>query len=198
MRTGAPWLKTVLIQCAWAAARTKGSYFQSLYHRLRSRRGAKKAIGAVAASLLTTIYHMLKNGTLYEDLGANYFESTLAGALVVARACSVPFDASSIGGRVYNCQCPSSVLGNTYSNDVPQQYIAIGVPGATPGSAYETYTTSANTSPAAAATGMLAEDASGNYNFQPSGNIEYMVQPALPPPPLPLRLTRRRPDHNTM
>jgi transposase len=74
MRNGAPWLKTVLIQCSWAAARTKGSYFQSLYHRLRSRRGAKKAIGAVAASLLTTIYHMLKNGTLYEDLGANYFD----------------------------------------------------------------------------------------------------------------------------
>lgn len=74
MRNGAPWLKTVLIQCAWAAARTKGSYFQSLYHRLRSRRGAKKAIGAVAASLLTTIYHMLKNGTLYKDLGPNYFD----------------------------------------------------------------------------------------------------------------------------
>jgi transposase len=74
MRNGAPWLKTVLIQCAWAAARTKGSYSQSLYHRLRSRRGAKKAIGAVAASLLTTIYHMLKNGTLYEDLGANHFD----------------------------------------------------------------------------------------------------------------------------
>jgi transposase len=74
MRNGAPWLKTVLIQCAWAAARTKGSYFHSLYHRLRSRRGAKKAIGAVAASLLTTVYHILKNGTLYEDLGANYFD----------------------------------------------------------------------------------------------------------------------------
>jgi transposase len=74
MRNGAPWLKTVLIQCAWAAARTKGSYFQSLYHRLRSRRGAKKAIGAVAVSLLTTVYHMLKNGTLYEDLGANHFD----------------------------------------------------------------------------------------------------------------------------
>src|ERR1700722_5256398 len=74
MRNGAPWLKTVLIQCSWAAARTKGSYFQSLYHRLRSRRGAKKAIGAVAASLLITIYHMLKNGTLYEDLGPNYFD----------------------------------------------------------------------------------------------------------------------------
>jgi hypothetical protein len=75
MRKGAPWLKTTLIQCAWAAARTKGSYLQAQFQRLRSRRGAKKAIGAVAASVLTAAYHMLKNGTLYEDLGAHYFDS---------------------------------------------------------------------------------------------------------------------------
>ena len=74
MRKGAPWLKPMLIQCAWAAARTKGSYLQAQFHRLRSRRGAKKAIGAVAASILTAAYHMLKNGTFYEDLGAGYFE----------------------------------------------------------------------------------------------------------------------------
>ena len=73
LKKGAPWLKTVLIQCAWAAARTKGSYFQAQYHRLRSRRGSKKAVCAVAASLLTTVYHMLNNGTPYEDLGAHYF-----------------------------------------------------------------------------------------------------------------------------
>jgi transposase len=53
MRKGAPWLKTTLIQCAWAAARTKDSYLQAQFHRLRARRGAKKAIGAVAASILT-------------------------------------------------------------------------------------------------------------------------------------------------
>jgi transposase len=74
MRKGAPWLKTTLIQCAWAAVRTKGSYLQAQFHRLRSRRGAKKAIGAVAASILTAAYHMLKNGTLYQDLGADYFD----------------------------------------------------------------------------------------------------------------------------
>lgn len=74
MKKGAPWLKTLLVQCAWAAARTKGSYFQTQYHRLRSGRGAKKAICAVAASLLTTIYHMLKNGTCFQDLGANHFD----------------------------------------------------------------------------------------------------------------------------
>jgi len=74
MRKGAPWLKTTLIQCAWAGARKKGSYLQAQFHRLRSRRGAKKAIGAVAASILTAVYHMLTNGTLYHDLGPDHFD----------------------------------------------------------------------------------------------------------------------------
>jgi len=75
MKKGAPWLKTTLIQCAWAASRTKGSYLQAQYLRIRSRRGPKKAIGAVAASILTAAHHMLKDGTLYQDLGANHFDS---------------------------------------------------------------------------------------------------------------------------
>lgn len=74
MRKGAPWLKTTLVQCAWAAARKKGSYLQAQFHRLRSRRGAKKAIGALAASILTAIYHMLIDGTLYHDLGPDHFD----------------------------------------------------------------------------------------------------------------------------
>ena len=74
MRKGAPWLKTTLIQCAWAAARKKGSYLQAQFHRLRARRGAKKAVGAVAASILTAAYHMIANGTFYQDLGADHFE----------------------------------------------------------------------------------------------------------------------------
>src|SRR5215470_1553465 len=73
MRKGAPWLKTTLTQCAWAAAPKNGSYLQAQFHRLRARRGAKKAIGAVAASILTAAYHMLKTGTLYQDLGADHF-----------------------------------------------------------------------------------------------------------------------------
>ena len=84
MRKGAPWLKTTLIQGAWAAARTKGIYFQTQDHRLRSRRGSKEAIGAVAAALLTTAYHMLKNGTLYQDLGPNHFDQQ-ANAKQVSR-----------------------------------------------------------------------------------------------------------------
>ena len=74
MRKGSRWLKATLFTCAWAAVRTKGSYFQAQFHRIKARRGGKKAIGAVAASLLRTIYHMLKDGTLYQDLGANHFD----------------------------------------------------------------------------------------------------------------------------
>lgn len=83
MRKGAPWLKTTLIQCAWAAARTKGSYLQAQFHRLRARRGAKKAIGAVAASILTAAYHMLKSGTLYKDLGTDYFDKRAKGKQIL-------------------------------------------------------------------------------------------------------------------
>lgn len=83
MRKGAPWLKTTLIQCAWAATRKKDSYLQAQFLRLRSRRGAKKAIGAVAASMLTAIYHMLKYGTLYYDLGAKHFSNRDQGKQIL-------------------------------------------------------------------------------------------------------------------
>ena len=73
LRKGAPWLKTTLVQCAWAAARKKASYLQAQFQRLRHRRGPKKAVCAVAASILTAVYHMLRDGTFYQDLGANHF-----------------------------------------------------------------------------------------------------------------------------
>jgi len=74
IRKGSPWLKTTLVQCAWAATRTKGSYLQAQFYRIRARRDPKKAILAVAASILTAIYHMLKDGTFYQDLGPNHFD----------------------------------------------------------------------------------------------------------------------------
>ena len=70
---GAPWLKPVLVQCAWAAANKKNSYFEAQFLRLKGRRGPKKAAVAVAASILTTVYHLLRDGTCYQDLGPNYF-----------------------------------------------------------------------------------------------------------------------------
>jgi transposase len=95
LRKGAPWLKTVLVQCAWAATRKKGSYLQAQFHRLRSRRGPKKALCAVAASMLTAIYHMLTDGTGYQDLGADHFDhrSTEARARrLVSQLAKLGFD----------------------------------------------------------------------------------------------------------
>jgi len=74
LRKGAPWLKTTLVQCAWAASRKKASYLQAQFHRLRGRRGPKKAVCAVAASILTAAYHMLNDGTAYRDLGPGPFD----------------------------------------------------------------------------------------------------------------------------
>jgi transposase len=73
LRKGAPWLKTMLVQCAWAAKRKKDSYYKAQFFRLQSRRGPQKAICAVAASILTAIYHILKDGAEHRDLGADHF-----------------------------------------------------------------------------------------------------------------------------
>lgn len=74
LRRGAPWLKAMLVQCGWAAARTKATYLNAQFVRLRARRGPKKAVCAVAASILTAAYHMLADGTFYQDLGPAHFE----------------------------------------------------------------------------------------------------------------------------
>jgi transposase len=74
LRKGAPWLKTLLVQCAWAASRKKDSYYNAQFNRLKSQRGPKKAICAVAASILTAIYHMLKDGVAHKDLGVGHFD----------------------------------------------------------------------------------------------------------------------------
>ena len=74
LRKGAPWLKTMLIQCAWAAKRQKDSYYRAQFYRLQARRGPQKAICAVGASILTAIYHILKDGTEHQDLGVQYFD----------------------------------------------------------------------------------------------------------------------------
>jgi transposase len=73
VRHGAPWLKATLVTAAWAAVRTKGSYLQAQFLRLKARRGAKKAILAVAASMLGACYYMLRDGAPYRDLGADHF-----------------------------------------------------------------------------------------------------------------------------
>ncbi len=74
VRKSANWLKTTLVSAAWAAVRTKDSYLHAQFLRIKSRRGAKRAILAVAASMLTAAYFMLRDGTEYEDLGADHFD----------------------------------------------------------------------------------------------------------------------------
>jgi transposase len=72
-RDGSPWLKSLLVQCAWCARKKKDSYFRAQFLRIQARRGPKKAAVAVAASILTTVYHMLLRNVAYQDLGADYF-----------------------------------------------------------------------------------------------------------------------------
>jgi transposase len=68
------WLKSLLIQTAWTTIRGKDSYYRAQFYRLKARRGPQKAIVAVAASMLTAIYYMLRDSTEYRDLGAQHFE----------------------------------------------------------------------------------------------------------------------------
>jgi transposase len=68
------WLKATLVQAAWAAVREKDTYLNAQFHRIRARRGAKKAILAVAASMLTAAYHIIQDGTTYRELGPEHFQ----------------------------------------------------------------------------------------------------------------------------
>jgi transposase len=68
------WLKATMTQCAWAATKQKECYLGARYRRIRSRRGNKKAVIAVAATMLRAIYHMILNDTDYHDLGPTYWD----------------------------------------------------------------------------------------------------------------------------
>jgi transposase len=73
-RRGSPWLRSALVEAAHGASRSKGTYLSAQYHRLAARRGRKKAIVAVAHTILACAYHLLKNRTTYEELGDAYFD----------------------------------------------------------------------------------------------------------------------------
>ena len=72
-RKGSPWLRTLLVQAAHAGARTRGTYLQAQYRRLAARRGKSRAAVAVGHTILVIAYHLLRDGTVYHDLGAHYF-----------------------------------------------------------------------------------------------------------------------------
>ena len=67
-------MRSGLIQAALAASRTKNTYLSAQYHRLAGRRGKKRAVVAIAHSILVIAYHILKRHQPYQELGANYFD----------------------------------------------------------------------------------------------------------------------------
>lgn len=74
MRNGSPWLRGALTEAAWAAGRCKQGYLAAQYRRLAARRGYKRAVVAVGHSILVAVYHMVKEGQPYKDLGDAYFD----------------------------------------------------------------------------------------------------------------------------
>jgi transposase len=80
-RKGSPWLSRMACQCAWAAARTKNTYLSVQYRRLAARRGKKRAIIAVAHSILVIGYSLQKHQRDYCDLGSDYFDRLNADGL---------------------------------------------------------------------------------------------------------------------
>jgi transposase len=71
---GNRWLRATLVQVAWAASRSKGTYLAAQYRRLAGRRGKKRALVALGHTILVIIYHLLRDGTTYHDLGPDYFD----------------------------------------------------------------------------------------------------------------------------
>lgn len=73
-RKGSPALRAALVEAAWAASHTKGTYLAAQFRRLAARRGRKRALVAVAHTILVIIYHLLRDQEDYTDLGQNYFD----------------------------------------------------------------------------------------------------------------------------
>lgn len=73
-RKGNRVVKSLLVQAAWAATRTKETYLSALYHRLAARRGKKKAIVAVAHAILVIVFHLIVRNEPYRELGGDYFD----------------------------------------------------------------------------------------------------------------------------
>lgn len=69
--------KSTLTEVAWAASRTKNTFYNARFHRLAARRGKKRAAIAVAHSILKSVYHVLKDDVSYHELGAEYLNSRI-------------------------------------------------------------------------------------------------------------------------
>lgn len=71
---GNNWLRTTLLESAWAASHSRATYLQARYRRIARRRGAKRAAIAVAHTILVIAFHVLRDQVAFRDLGADYFD----------------------------------------------------------------------------------------------------------------------------
>jgi transposase len=74
IRKGSRWLRQTLTQAAWAASHTKATSVSSFSRRLAGRRGKKRALVALAHTILVVAYHVIKEEASYVELGANYLD----------------------------------------------------------------------------------------------------------------------------
>lgn len=74
VRKGNPFLKSLLVQAATSAVKTKGSYYHAKFVRISKRRGYKRAIVAIAHAMLIAIYHMIRNKETYREISVTAFE----------------------------------------------------------------------------------------------------------------------------
>jgi transposase len=98
-RRGNPYLQSILVECALAATRKKGTYLKDKYHRLRARRGTMRALFAVAHKLTRAVYRVLTTRRRHEDLGDTYLDRRNSAAVarnLIARLQRLGYDASSI------------------------------------------------------------------------------------------------------
>src|SRR6516162_9054320 len=88
-RKGSRWLRQTMVQAAWAASHTKTTYLGAQYRRLAFRRGRKRALVALAHTMLGIVYHMLKKGTVFIDLRSRLLRATSG------RKADAPFGSAS-------------------------------------------------------------------------------------------------------
>jgi transposase len=81
-RKGNRWLRSALVESARGAVRKRDCYFSSQYRHVARRRGDNRAIVAVAHSILTAVWHMLRSGSAYKDLGVDHFDQLHRARLV--------------------------------------------------------------------------------------------------------------------
>jgi len=74
VKAGNNYVKTLLCQCAHAASNTKNTYISARYWSIKARRGPQKAAVATARKITTSLYHMLKTKTLYQELGPDFYK----------------------------------------------------------------------------------------------------------------------------